>query len=187
MGKPIRRKSNKQGRGTLPSLKHETALPLGCFASLLSRNPLLSIYISSRRKVAVVSSAWKHPFEPGTRKVVGTMQENGTKTEYAERFRFPEAVRLLWDGTRRAIDGGIDTKDLVSLCDIIVRLADHRLLFTQAECDSPAAESHEVANQLRHYRKLASDLLQWASRPMPEPDWAVIAERMTSVEPAPLV
>jgi pimeloyl-ACP methyl ester carboxylesterase len=26
MGKPIRRKSNKQGRGTLPSLKHETAL-----------------------------------------------------------------------------------------------------------------------------------------------------------------
>jgi len=26
MGKPIRRKSNKEGRGTLRSLKHETAL-----------------------------------------------------------------------------------------------------------------------------------------------------------------
>src|SRR5262245_13709066 len=28
MGKPIRRKSNKEGRGTLPNLKHETALPI---------------------------------------------------------------------------------------------------------------------------------------------------------------
>ena len=109
------------------------------------------------------------------------MQEKGTKPEFAERFRFPEAVRLLWEGTRKAIDGGIDTKDLVSLCNVIVRLADHRLLFIQADCDLPAVESQEAANQLRHYRKLASDLLQWASRPMPEPDWAVIEERMASV------
>jgi len=115
------------------------------------------------------------------------MQENGTKPEHAERFRFPEAVSLLWEGTRKAIDGGIDTKDLVSLCDIIVRLADHRLLFTQVECGSSTAESQDVANQLRQYRKLASELLQWASRPMPEPDWAVIAERTRSVESAPLV
>ena len=115
------------------------------------------------------------------------MQDNEIRPESAERFRSPEAVRLLWEGTRKAIDGGIDTKDLVSLCDIIVRLADHRLLFTQADCGSPAAESQEVANQIRHYRKLASDLLQWASRPMPEPDWAAIAERTTSVESAPLV
>jgi hypothetical protein len=114
------------------------------------------------------------------------MQENATKPDLAEHFRFPEAVHLLWEGTRKAIDGGIDTKDLVALCDIIVRLADHRLLFLQAECGSPAAESQEAANQLRHYRKLASDLLQWASRPMPEPDWAVIAERMASVESGPL-
>jgi hypothetical protein len=109
------------------------------------------------------------------------MQENGTKSELAERFRFPEAVRLLWEGTRKAIDGGIDTKDLVSLCDIIVRLADHRLLFVQAECGAPATESQETANQLRHYRKLASDLLQWASRPMPEPDWAVIDMRASLI------
>jgi hypothetical protein len=114
------------------------------------------------------------------------MQESGTKPELAERFRFPEAVRLLWEGTRKAIDGGIDTKDLVSLCDIIVRLADHRLLLIQSGCNLPAAESQETVNQLRHYRKLASDLLQWASRPMPEPDWAVIAERMASVGPGPL-
>jgi hypothetical protein len=106
------------------------------------------------------------------------MQDNGTKPESAERFRFPESVRLLWEGTRKAIDRGIDTKDLVSLCDIIVRLADHRLLLIQAECGIPAAESQEAVNELRHYRKLASDLLQWASRPMPEPDWAVITESM---------
>lgn len=110
------------------------------------------------------------------------MQENGTQSELAERFRFPESVRLLWEGTRKAIDGGIDTKDLVSLCDIIVRLADHRLLFLEAGCGSPEAETMQAANQLRHYRKLASDLLQWATRPMPEPDWAVVAERMASAE-----
>jgi hypothetical protein len=114
------------------------------------------------------------------------MQENGTKPELAERFRFPEAVRLLWEGTRKAIDGGIDTKDLVSLCDIIVRLADHRLLSIQSGCNLPAAESQEATNQLWHYRKLASDLLQWASRPMPEPDWAVIADRMASGGTGPL-
>lgn len=110
------------------------------------------------------------------------MQENGTKSELAERLRFPESVRLLWEGTRKAIDGGIDTKDLVSLCGIIVRLADHRLLFLETGCGLSATESQEAANQLRQYRKLASDLLQWATRPMPEPDWAVIAERMASAE-----
>lgn len=109
------------------------------------------------------------------------MQENGTKPELAESLRFPEAVRLLWEGTRIAIDGGIDTKDVVSLCDIIVRLADHRLLFVQAQHGIAATESQEAANQLRHYRKLASDLHQWAARPMPEPEWAVIAGRMASV------
>src|SRR5581483_5918318 len=117
---------------------------------------------TNRRKIVAVRSAWNHPIELGTRKAVGAMQENGTQSEYAERFRYPEAVRLLWEGTRKAIDGGIDTRDLASLCDIIVRLADHRLLFTQAEGGSLAAESQEVGTQLRHYRKLASELLEWA-------------------------
>lgn len=110
------------------------------------------------------------------------MEQNGTKPELAEALRFPEAVRLLWEGTRKAIDGGIDTKDVVSLCDIIVRLADHRLLFVQSERSIPSGESQEAADQLRQYRKLASDLLQWASRPMPEPAWALTAEREASVE-----
>jgi hypothetical protein len=138
------------------------------------------IRIQNRRKVTAVQSVGKLPFRPGNRKAVDAMQENGTQPELAERIRFPEAVRLLWEGTRKAIDGGIDTKDLISLCDITVRLADHRLLFLQAEKGVPSAESQEAVNQLRHYRKLASDLLQWASRPMPEPDWAVIAEQMAS-------
>lgn len=114
------------------------------------------------------------------------MQENGTKSEFAECFRYPEAVRLLWEGTRKALDGGVDHKDLVSLCDIIVRLADHRLLFLQAKGDCSSADSGEAAEQLRQYRKLASDLLQWAAQPVPEPNWASIAEKLASVGASPL-
>ncbi len=112
------------------------------------------------------------------------MSENENHQGFPKRFRSPESVRLLWEGTRKALDGGIDTEDLVSLCRVIVRLADDRLLILQS-C-APSAESQEVAEQLQHYRKLASDLLQWATKPAPEPDWASLSEKLKSVGDAPL-
>jgi hypothetical protein len=114
------------------------------------------------------------------------MQENETDQEMFERFQSPGTVRLLWEGTRKALDGGIDHDDLVSLCDIIVRLADRRLLMIQAKGGPSAAESKAAAEQLRHYHKMASELLQWAKKPAPEPDWAAIAENLKSVGAAPL-
>ncbi|MHB1424880.1 MAG: hypothetical protein ACYC3I_17045 [Gemmataceae bacterium] len=95
-------------------------------------------------------------------------------------------MRSLWEGTRKALERGIDHDDLVSLCNIIIRLADHRLLFIQVKGDPASAENKEAAEQLRLYRKLASDLLQWATKPVPEPDWAAIAENLKSVGAAPL-
>lgn len=112
------------------------------------------------------------------------MQENGAKWETSEHFQSSDAVRLLWEGTRKALDGGIDTKDLVSLCDIIVRLADQRLLIIQAA--PPSAEIAEAAKQIQHYRVLAADVLQQASKPAPEPDWAAVAESLASAGAAPL-
>lgn len=112
------------------------------------------------------------------------MSENERHQAFPKRFRSPESVRLLWEGTRKALDGGIDTEDLVSLCRVIVRLADDRLLILES-C-APSAESQEAADQLQHYRKLASDLLQWATKPAPEPDWASISEKLKSVGAAPL-
>jgi hypothetical protein len=116
----------------------------------------------------------------------GEMQEKETHQEIFERFQSPEAVRLLWEGTRKALDGGLDHDDLISLCDIIVRLADRRLLIIQAKDGPSAAESKAASEQFRHYRKMASELLQWAKKPAPEPDWAAIAENLKSVGAAPL-
>jgi len=112
------------------------------------------------------------------------MQENKDIREISEHFHSSDAVRLLWEGTRKALDGGIDTKDLVSLCDIIVRLADHRLLIIQAA--SHSAEAEEAAKQIRQYRDVAADVLQRASKPAPEPDWVAVAESLESVGAAPL-
>jgi hypothetical protein len=112
------------------------------------------------------------------------MNENGTHTESLECSQFPEAVRLLWEGTRKAVDAGIDTDDLVVLCNIMVRLADHRLLFLGQFAPSRGCE--EAAGLLQHYRKMASELLQWAAAPTPEPDWADIEERLQSVGAASL-
>jgi hypothetical protein len=88
-----------------------------------------------------------------------------------------ESVRLLWEGTDKALrQAGMDRSDVVSLCDIIVRLSDHRLLIIQAKHPSP--ESEQAADQVRHYRQLAWDRLQWASKPLPEPDWSEIDKRI---------
>jgi hypothetical protein len=114
----------------------------------------------------------------------GEMQENGANWEPTEYLQSPDAVRHLWEGTRKALDGGIDTKDLVSLCDIIVRLADHRLLTIQAAPHS--AEAEEAAKQIRHYLDLAAEVLQRASKPAPEPDWAAVAASLASAGAAPL-
>ncbi len=114
------------------------------------------------------------------------MQENENHQGSPEYLPSTDAVRLLWEGTRKALDGGVDHDDLVSLCDIVVRLADHRLLFIQAKCDGSSAESQAAADQLRRYRALASSLLQWAAKPAPEPDWDGIAERLESVGADPL-
>ena len=114
------------------------------------------------------------------------MQENGTERELSERVHSPDAVRLLWEGTRKALDGGMDHDDLISLCDIIVRLADHRLLILQAKPESHSAESEEAAKQFRLYRQMASELLEWAKKPAPEPDWAAVEANLKAVGAAPL-
>jgi len=112
------------------------------------------------------------------------MQEKGANWESSEHSQSADAVRLLWEGTRKALDGGIDTKDLVALCDIIVRLADHRLLIIQTA--PPSAETAEAVKDIRQYRDLAADVLHRASKPAPEPDWSAVAESLASVGAAPL-
>src|SRR5947209_19704747 len=99
------------------------------------------------------------------------MPDNGPQPGLAD---FPEALRLLWEGTWKAAEWGIDRADLVSLCDIIVRLADHRLMFIEAKGSPPGSE--HIADLVRHYHKLAADLHRWAVTPPPEPDWGKVAE-----------
>jgi hypothetical protein len=112
------------------------------------------------------------------------MKDNGTHRESLKCARSLDTVRLLWEATRRVIAEGIDTEDLVALCGLVVRLAEHRLL-DGASCP-PSAESEQAAEQLRSYRNMASDLLQWANTPAHEPDWAGLAERLKSAGAAPL-
>jgi hypothetical protein len=78
----------------------------------------------------------------------------------------------------------MDRRDLVSLCDIIVRLADHRLLVIASSGSPPGSE--QVAERVRHYRQLASEMLQRASRLPSEPDWAKVADKLHSAGLAPL-
>ena len=73
---------------------------------------------------------------------------------------------------------------LAALCDIVVRLADHRLMLIEVCCSPPGSE--KVAEQVRHYRQLASDLLRSAAASPPEPDWGAVAEKLRSVGPTPL-
>jgi hypothetical protein len=91
---------------------------------------------------------------------------------------------LLWEATEKALgEAGMDRNDLASLCSIIVRLSDHRLLLIQAKYSS--GEFEQAAKQVQHYRQLAWDRLQWASKSLPEPDWAEIDKRIqTTAVPA---
>src|SRR5262245_23585903 len=110
------------------------------------------------------------------------MPEKESQIGIADGSRLPssEAVRLLWEGTQRALDElGMDRSDLASLCDIIVRLANHSALVIEAKLSHP--ESHPIVEQIRHYRELASDLLRWASMPAPEPNWRQVSEKLRSV------
>jgi hypothetical protein len=113
------------------------------------------------------------------------MPRTGNQEEYPECFQFPEAIRLLWDGTQKALEEwGLDRSDLASLCDIVVRLADHRLMVIEA-CGSPLG-SEKVAEQVRQYRQLAADLLRKAAASPTEPDWGEVAQKLRSVGAAPL-
>jgi hypothetical protein len=91
---------------------------------------------------------------------------------------------LLWEGTQKAVEEwGMDRSDLAALCAIVVRLADHRLMVIEACCSPPGSE--KVAEQVRHYRALASDLLRSAAASPAEPDWGEVAEKLRSVGAAP--
>ena len=113
------------------------------------------------------------------------MPNNGNHEGPPACFQFPEAVRLLWEGAWKAAEeSGIDRGDLASLCDIVVRLADHRLLVIEANGSPPGSE--KVAAEVRRYRDLAADLHRTASAPPPEPPWGEVAAKLRSVGAAPL-
>ena len=102
-----------------------------------------------------------------------------------QRVPVSEAIRLLWEGTQKAVEEwGIDRSDLAALCDIVVRLADHRLMLIEA-CGSPPG-SEKVVEQVRHYRELAANLLRSAAASPPEPGWGGVADKLRSVGAAPL-
>ena len=113
------------------------------------------------------------------------MSNNGNLQESPVCFQFPEAIRLLWEGAWKAAEeSGIDRSDLASLCDIVVRLADHRLLVIEANASPPGSE--KVAAEVRRYRDLAADLHRTASAPPPEPPWDEVAAKLRSAGAAPL-
>src|SRR5438874_7937279 len=98
------------------------------------------------------------------------MPNNGNHPGSPACFQFPEAVRLLWEGAWKAAEeSGIDRSDLASLCDVVVRLADHRLMVIEANGSPPGSE--KVAAEVRRYRDLAADLRRTAAAPPPEPPW----------------
>lgn len=113
------------------------------------------------------------------------MQKNENHQEFPECFQFPDSIRLLWEGTQKALeDWGMDRRDIESLCDIVVRLADHRLMVIQV-CGAPRG-SEGIAERVRHYRNLADDLLRSAAAPRPEPPWNEVGERLHSAGASPL-
>lgn len=97
---------------------------------------------------------------------------------------FAESVNHLWEATRRVVYGGIDTKDLASLCSIVARLAEHRIL--RLESGNNSSKSAQAIKQLRDYREEALKLLAWTKTPAPEPDWSAVAGKLASVGAPPL-
>lgn len=114
------------------------------------------------------------------RKGHDNMSENATPQE-SQHAPSLEAVRLLWEGTRKALERGLDHADLTALCDIISRLADHRLARMEA-----GLESDRDAEQLRRCRDESRQMFQWATKPVPEPDWNAVNERLKAEGLAPL-
>jgi hypothetical protein len=114
----------------------------------------------------------------------GKMVKDAIPPEVNEPLHFAQSVRLLWEGTRQVCYGGIDTDQLATLCSIVARLADERILRLQSGPDS--ASSAAAIQQLRDYHESALALLAWAKAPSPEPDWSALAEKLASVGAAPL-
>ncbi len=111
------------------------------------------------------------------------MPESKTQPEPAACLPSPEALRLLWEGTQKALEEwGMDRQDVASLCDIVVRLADHWLL-TIGSCGSPP---EGAVGLVRHYRQSAAELLRRAAAPPPEPDWDKVAAALRAAGAAPL-
>jgi hypothetical protein len=112
------------------------------------------------------------------------MAKEETHPEVNEALHFAESVRKLWEATRQVVYGGIDTNDLASLCAIVARLAEDRLLLLQS--GSPSSESDAAIAQLRDYRDEAQKLLSWTKTPTPEPDWSAVAEQLALAGAPPL-
>jgi hypothetical protein len=92
---------------------------------------------------------------------------------------------LLWEGTQKALEEwGLDRSDLASLCAIVVRLADHRPMVIEVGGSPPGSE--KVAEQVRHYRQLAAELLRKAAASPAEPDWNEVSQKLRSVGATPL-
>ena len=108
----------------------------------------------------------------------------GIVREVNEAAHFAESVRLLWEATQRVVYGGIDTDDLVELCSIVVRLAEHRLLRLQSGAGS--TDSAKAIEQLRECRDAALKVLEAVKAPAPEPDWSAVAAALSTVGAAPL-
>jgi hypothetical protein len=110
------------------------------------------------------------------------MPENGALPECCE---FPESVRLLWEATQKALEeSGLDRQDLALLCDVIVRLADHRLLLIEAKGSPPGSES--VAAKVQDYWRLALTLRERELRSPYEPAWSSVQERLREAGAKPL-
>jgi hypothetical protein len=112
------------------------------------------------------------------------MVMNEIHPETDEALHFAESVRLLWEGTRQVVYGGIDTDDLGTLCSIVARVAERRLLRLQSAPQSSELES--VIKQLQDSHDSALVLLAWIKTPTPEPNWSTVAHKLASVGAASL-
>lgn len=112
------------------------------------------------------------------------MANEAIHPETADALHFAQSVGLLWEGTRQVIYGGIDTDHVIALCSIVVRVSERRLLRLKSGPRSP--ETDKAIEELCSYHRSALELLEWAKKPTPEPDWSTAQEKLSSIGAAPL-